>query len=100
MLKTAPKNFETNTFLQKKHTPKTFQKPPLGIVTPPVFVMFTGGHLPNPLSKSPSTSGMVDLPDVESAVRIGDIFAQLVEFLGVTGEVFHGMVWCDGCFFW
>lgn len=28
---------------------------------------------------------MVDLPDVESAVRIGDIFAQLVELLGVHG---------------
>ena len=26
--------------------------------------------------------GMVDLPDIESAVRMGDIFAQLVERLG------------------
>jgi hypothetical protein len=25
---------------------------------------------------------MVDLPDIESAVRMGDIFAQLVERLG------------------
>ena len=26
--------------------------------------------------------GMVELPDIESAVRMGDIFAQLVERLG------------------